>query len=72
MIAPGPVEDDLVAALVRLLDRALRRLGDEGCRDEACQIAAEAWALLEPGREREARRLNGILHYLTRPATGEG
>lgn len=64
---------DPVPALVRLLDRALRRLGEQGSTDEACRIAAAAWALLEHDREREARRMNGTLHYLTRsPAHGEG
>lgn len=61
----GP-EADVVAPLVRLLDRALRRLGDRGSSDEACRMAAEGWALLDAERKREAQRLNGTLHYLTR------
>lgn len=52
--------------LVRILDKALRALGNQGQQDAACRLAAEAWALLEPKREPQARRLNGTLHYLTR------
>lgn len=60
--------DELVPALTRLLDRALRRvgeLGEAGDRDYACQVAAEAWALLDQPFPKEARRLQGTLHYLT-------
>lgn len=66
MIPAQAAAGDPVAALARLLDRALRRLGEHGDTDEACRIAAEAWAALAPVREREARRLNGTLHHLTR------
>ncbi len=55
-----------LGSLVRLLDRALRRMGDLGDQEGACRAAAEAWALLEKARPSEAQRLNGTLHYLTR------
>jgi organic hydroperoxide reductase OsmC/OhrA len=62
---PADVSEALVADLGRLLDRALRRLGEAGQAEEACRIAAAAWALVEGTRPREARRFDGTLHYLT-------
>lgn len=55
----------MVSALSRLLDRALRRLGEAGEEEPACRIAADAWALLEGRRPAEAQRFDGTLHYLT-------
>ena len=60
----GPA--DVVLATVRLLDRALRSLGDAGHKEKACEIAAEGWALLRQDKPKVAERLNGTLHYLTR------
>ena len=57
---------DVALPTVRLLDRAFRTLGDAGHKEEACEIAAEGWALLRQGRPEGAERLNGTLHYLTR------
>lgn len=53
--------------LNRLLIRAVKALGDAGEADLACRIAAEAWATLRKKSPDEAERLNGALHYLTRP-----
>jgi hypothetical protein len=53
--------------LNRLLIRAVKALGDAGEPDLACRIAAEAWATLRMEAPDEAERLNGALHYLTRP-----
>ena len=68
---PGPddrrAEIDHLPALNRLLIRAVRALGDSGETDLACRIAAEAWATLRKEWPDEAERLNGALHYLTRP-----
>ena len=72
MRADGSDQREPVTPLVRLLDRALRRLGDLGDQDEACRVAAEAWALLEGTQPREAQRLNGTLHYLTRQPRSRG
>ncbi|HKI57804.1 MAG TPA: DUF2249 domain-containing protein [Trueperaceae bacterium] len=65
---PDGEEAPTVALLptVRLLDRALRSLGDAGRKEEACEIAAEGWAQLRQDSPRLAERLNGTLHYLTR------
>lgn len=57
---------DLVKALNRLLVRALLELGSQGMNDTACRIAGEGWALLRHADLREAERLNGVLHSITR------
>ena len=61
---------DVVLPTVRLLDRALRSLGDAGYKEKACEIAAEGWALLRQDMPKIAERLNGTLHYLTRDRFG--
>lgn len=60
--APAP---DTVERLGRLLDRAVRALGETGETDAACRFAAEGWWLLRDPAPRAARRLNATLHYLT-------
>ena len=57
---------DLVKALNRMLVRALLELGNAGSDDTACRIAGESWSLLRHREPREAERLNGVLHSLTR------
>lgn len=70
-MAPAPIacreEFSLLRALNRLLIRSVKALGDVGQTDLACRIAAEAWAALRNEQPDEAERLNGVLHYLTRP-----
>ncbi len=61
------LETDHLHRLNRLLIQAVKALGDEGQTDRACRIAAEAWAALRKEWPEEAERLNGALHYLTRP-----
>ena len=56
---------ETVERLGRLLDRAVRALGDAGPRDTACRLAAEGWWLVKEPAPRAARRLNATLHYLT-------
>jgi len=51
--------------LVRLLDRALRDLGDAGGHERACRLAAQAWGALERTDPGLAERFTGTLHYLT-------
>jgi len=51
--------------LNQLLARALRRLGAQGARHEACELAAEAWVLLREVDAKEAERMNAVLHQLT-------
>ncbi len=61
---PGGEGDEL-ERLGRLLDRAVRALGESGEVDAACRLAAEGWWLLKGPAPRAARRLNATLHYLT-------
>jgi hypothetical protein len=63
-------EPATLRALNRLLIRSVKALGDAGQTDLACRIAAEAWAALRNEQPDEAERLNGVLHYLTRPRPG--
>lgn len=58
--------DEAVARLNKLFDTALRKLGDAGSQDDACELAAQGWTLLRHTWPREGERLNGTLHYLTR------
>jgi hypothetical protein len=58
-------DPETVEQLGRLLDRAVRALGDAGERDSACRLAAEGWWLVKGPAPRAARRLNATLHYLT-------
>lgn len=63
--AAGAAADPL-AALNRIFVCALIALGDAGQTEEACQLAAAGWSALRRTRPREAERLNGVLHSLTR------
>jgi len=56
---------DSVAAIGRVLAKALRKLGDAGQAEDACELAAEAWSLLRDANPKEAERMNGVLHQLT-------
>jgi hypothetical protein len=58
------MSEEEILGLSRLLERALRRLGEVREREDACRLAADAWALLERRWPREARRFDGTLHYL--------
>jgi hypothetical protein len=52
-------------SMVRLLDRALRDLGDAGETERACRLAADAYAVLEKSNPEMAERFTGTLHHLT-------
>jgi len=56
---------ETVEQLGRLLDRAVRALGEAGEREAACRLAAEGWWLVKGPAPGAARRLNATLHYLT-------
>ncbi|MGH7639714.1 MAG: hypothetical protein ACREN7_01220 [Candidatus Dormibacteria bacterium] len=51
--------------IARLLDRALRELGDAGRQERACRLAADAYAALEQVDPQLAERFTGTLHHLT-------
>lgn len=57
--------EETLERLGRLLDRAVRALGEAGEVDAACRLAAEGWWLVREPAPRAARRLNATLHYLT-------
>jgi uncharacterized protein (DUF2249 family) len=61
----APIPKETVEQLGRLLDRAVRALGEAGEHDSACRLAAEGWWLVRGPAPRAARRLNATLHYLT-------
>lgn len=58
--------DPQTAALVDVLIRALRALGDAGRADYANRLAGQAWAAVRADRPRAADRINGLMHYLAR------
>lgn len=58
--------------LARILDQALRELGDAGEVESACRMAASAYALLEKWDPVAAERFTGTLHHLTCRLPREG
>lgn len=72
---PGPqaqdqAGDDGFEALLQVLTRALRRLGQVGHPEDANRLAARAWSSIRHAHPDEAERLNGAMHYLSRlPST---
>lgn len=62
---------DVIPELNRLFIQALKRLGEAGETDAACRLAAQGWSLLRNEQPQDAQRLNGVLHYLTRPNAPE-
>ncbi|WP_210748085.1 DUF2249 domain-containing protein [Actinomadura latina] len=60
-----------MAALTRLLSRAVRALGQAGHPDQASRLAADGWSVLRHEHPAEAERLNGVMHYLARLPEGE-
>lgn len=61
---------ETLKALNRILARALRELGAQGATEKACELAAEAWSALREADEKEAERMNGVLHQLTSTRCG--
>ncbi|MGH8917686.1 MAG: DUF2249 domain-containing protein [Acidimicrobiales bacterium] len=60
------------AALVEVLVSALEDLAEAGQGDEACRLAARAWAALRDQGPAQAARLDRLLHRLTRPPRASG
>ncbi len=58
--------DQTIAALARVLTRALRELGESGAPEAASRLAAQAWVTLRGAHRPQAERLAGVLHYLAR------
>lgn len=53
-------------ALIKVLVRALRQLGEAGHPDQASRLAAEAWSAIRQSDPAAAERLNGTMHFLAR------
>jgi uncharacterized protein (DUF2249 family) len=53
-------------ALVTVLVRTLRRLGETGHPEDASRLAARGWSAIRHRHPAAAQRLNGTLHYLSR------
>lgn len=58
--------DDDFEALMQVLTRALRRLGEAGQPEDANRLAARAWSAIRHQHPAEAERINGTMHYLSR------
>jgi hypothetical protein len=61
---PQPV-DEAIDGLARMVDEAVRLLGQAGEVDAACRLAARAWWLADARAPLAARRLSATLHHLT-------
>jgi len=64
-------DDKELKSLNRIFIRSLLALGEKGEEERhlACQLAASAWSELRHAHPREAERLNGVMHSLTRSIT---
>ncbi|MEO7131242.1 MAG: hypothetical protein ABIZ07_07695 [Dermatophilaceae bacterium] len=58
--------DEIVVDLTDVLVKTLRALGQAGHPDEANRLAARAWWILRDAHPREAERINGAMHFLSR------
>lgn len=58
--------DAASGALIRVLVRALRGLGEAGEPERANRLAAQAWSATRHTDPAIAEKLNGTMHYLSR------
>ncbi|GAA3928328.1 hypothetical protein GCM10022383_04060 [Microbacterium soli] len=58
--------DDTLGTTVGFLLRALRAVGELGDPDAANRLAAQAWLALRDDHPQQAKRLNGVMHHLSR------
>jgi len=58
--------DEDFEALLKVLVRALRRLGETGHAEDANRLAARGWSAIRHRHPVAAERLNGTMHYLSR------
>lgn len=63
------VDGEDFEALLKVLVRALRRLGETGHPEDASRLAAQGWSAIRHRQPGAAERLNGTLHYLSRLPT---
>lgn len=71
MIDSVDADSKELKSLNRIFIRCLLALGEQGKEERhlACQLAASAWSELRHAHPREAERLNGVMHSLTRSTT---
>lgn len=62
-------EPDAVAALTKVLVRAVRELADAGEPRRAGVLAADGWAIVRGEHPRAAAHLDGAMHYVARKDT---
>ena len=67
-VAPEPatVSGEDFDALLKVLVRALRRLGEAGYPEDANRLAARGWSAIRHRHPVAAERINGTMHYLSR------
>jgi hypothetical protein len=64
--APNRADASSVAALVAVLNDALRSLADSGRSDQANRLAGRAYMALRIDHPDEAQRINVLMHRLVR------
>jgi len=70
-VAEDEATSDTEATLLRLVLGAAGQLADAGRGDEACRLAAAAWAAIRDARPDLAVRVTAALHRLVRSVTAE-
>lgn len=60
------VDAEVADALLAVLIRALRALGEAGHPEDANRLAARAWSSVRHQQPAAAARINGTMHYLAR------
>jgi uncharacterized protein (DUF2249 family) len=70
-VAEDLTTSDVEATLLRLVLGAANQLADVGRDDDACRLAAEAWAAVRVARPELAVRVTAALHRLVRSVTAE-
>lgn len=58
--------DALVDGLTRVVVRACRALAEAGQPRQAGRLAADAWAVVRHGHQRQALHLDGAMHHIAR------
>jgi len=66
LVVNDAAESQTIAALTRILARALRALGECGEPERASRLAAQAWVAVRGDHRAEAGRFAGVLHHLSR------
>ncbi len=65
-MSPAVSPEHALPMINRLFIHALLTLAEAGKAEQACRLAAQGHSALRRCHAREAERLNGVLHSLTR------